>query len=103
MPRSFIGFRSLLRKARLLRCPRTARSNVHPEYASARGFFARLASGTFLIRLQDGWRRAGEFVDLKEVYPPVPDADKIQFVEMDDLGEKAYAKKKQEYKKLFLR
>ena len=47
--------------------------------------------------------KAGEFVDLKEVYPPVPDADKIQFVEMDDLGEKAYAKKKQEYKKLFLR
>ena len=64
---------------------------------------ARLASGTFLIRLQDGWRRAGEFVYLKEVYPPVPDADKIQFVERDDLGEKADAKKKQEYKKLFLR
>jgi hypothetical protein len=37
--------------------------------------------------------KAGEFVDLKEVYPPVPDADKIQIVEMDDLGEKAYAKK----------
>jgi hypothetical protein len=47
--------------------------------------------------------KAGEFVDLKEVYPPVPDADKIQIVEMDDLSEKAYAKKKQEYKKLFLR
>ena len=47
--------------------------------------------------------KAGEFVDLKEVYPPVPDADKIQIVEMDDLGEKAYAKKKQEYQKLFLR
>ena len=38
--------------------------------------------------------KAGEFVDLKEVYPPVPDADKIQFVEMDDLGEKAYEKSK---------
>ena len=47
--------------------------------------------------------KAGEFVDEKEVYPPVPDADKIQFIEMDDLGEKAYAKKRQEYKKLFLR
>ena len=47
--------------------------------------------------------KAGEFVDLKEVYPPVPDADKIQIVEMDDLGEKADAKKKQEYQKLFLR
>ena len=47
--------------------------------------------------------KAGEFVKLKGVYPPVPDADKIQFVEMDDLGEKAYAKKKKEYQKLFLR
>ena len=46
-----------------------------------------------MIRLQDGWRRAGEFVYLKEVYPPVPDADKIQFVERDDLREKADAKK----------
>ena len=72
-------------------CARTARSNVHPEYAFARGFFARLASGTLLIRLQDGWRR------------PVPDTDKIEFVEMDDLGEKAYARKKKEYQKLSLR
>jgi hypothetical protein len=46
--------------------------------------------------------KAGEFVDLKEVYPPVPDADKIQFVETDDLGEKAYAKKKQELQKIVL-
>jgi iron(III) transport system substrate-binding protein len=47
--------------------------------------------------------KAGEFVNRKGVYPPVPDADKIQFVEMDDLGEKAYAGKKKEYQKLFLR
>jgi len=47
--------------------------------------------------------KAGEFVNRKGVYPPVPDADKIQFVEMDDLGEKAYAEKKKEYQKLFLR
>ena len=31
--------------------------------------------------------KAGEFVNRKGVYPPVPDADKIKFVEMDDLGE----------------
>jgi hypothetical protein len=42
--------------------------------------------------------KAGEFVNLKGVYPPVPDADKIQFVEMDDLGEKAYAKKRKNTK-----
>lgn len=47
--------------------------------------------------------KAGEFVNRKGVYPPVPDADKIQFVEMDDLGEKAYAEKRKEFQKLFLR
>ena len=46
--------------------------------------------------------RAGEFVNRKGVYPPVPDADKIQFVEMDDLGEKIYAEKRKEFHKLFL-
>jgi len=46
--------------------------------------------------------KAGEFVNRKGVYPPVPDADKIQFVEMDDLGEKIYAEKRREYQKLFL-
>jgi iron(III) transport system substrate-binding protein len=47
--------------------------------------------------------KAGEFVNRKGVYPPVPDADKIQFVEMDDLGEKLYAEKRKEFQKLFLR
>ena len=47
--------------------------------------------------------KAGEFVNRKGVYPPVPDADKIQFVEMDDLGEKVYAEKRKEFQKLFLR
>jgi len=47
--------------------------------------------------------KAGEFVNRKGVYPPVPDADKIQFVEMDDLGEKMYAEKRKEFHKLFLR
>jgi iron(III) transport system substrate-binding protein len=47
--------------------------------------------------------KAGEFVNRKGVYPPVPDADKIQFIEMDDLGEKIYAEKRKEFHKLFLR
>ncbi len=45
--------------------------------------------------------KAGEFVNRKGVFPPVPDADKIQFVEMDDLGEKVYAEKRKEFRKLF--
>lgn len=45
--------------------------------------------------------KAGEFVNRKGVYPPVPDADKIQFIEMDDLGEKVYTEKRKEFQKLF--
>jgi hypothetical protein len=47
------SFRTLLKKAHLFRCARTTHSNVPPEYACARGFIARLASGTFLIRLRE--------------------------------------------------
>jgi len=45
----------------------------------------------------------GEFVNLKGVYPPLPDADKIQFVQMDGLSKKEYAAKKKEYQKIFLK
>ena len=44
----------------------------------------------------------GEFVNRKGVYPPLPDAEKIQFVQMIDLDEKGYAEKKKEYTKIFL-
>jgi hypothetical protein len=44
---------SLLKKAHLFRCARITHSNVPPEYACVREFIARLASGTFLIRLQE--------------------------------------------------
>ncbi|OGQ76265.1 MAG: hypothetical protein A3G40_14615 [Deltaproteobacteria bacterium RIFCSPLOWO2_12_FULL_57_22] len=47
--------------------------------------------------------KMGEFVNRKGIYPPLPDADRIQFVPMDDLGPKAYAEKKKEYKEIFLR
>jgi iron(III) transport system substrate-binding protein len=45
----------------------------------------------------------GEFVNRKGIYPPLPDADKIQFVEMKDLDSKAFAEKKKEYQQIFLR
>ena len=45
--------------------------------------------------------KAGEFVNRKGVYPPVPDADKIKFVEMDDLGESFYAERRRDLQKLF--
>src|ERR1700752_628723 len=35
--------------------------------------------------------KLGEFVNRKGIYPPLPDADKIQFVEMYDLDSKKFA------------
>ena len=45
----------------------------------------------------------GEFVTRKGIYPPIPDADKIELVEMIDMDKKAYGEKMAEYRKLFLR
>ncbi len=42
----------LLKKTHMLRCAQSPRSNVPPKYASARQFFARLASEIFLTSLQ---------------------------------------------------
>jgi ABC-type Fe3+ transport system substrate-binding protein len=43
----------------------------------------------------------GEFVNRKGIKPPLPDADKIEFVEMLDLDKNAYQEKSREYGKLF--
>ncbi len=44
----------------------------------------------------------GEFVTRKGIYPPIPDADKIELVEMIDMDKKTYAEKMAEYRKIFL-
>lgn len=44
----------------------------------------------------------GEFVNRKGIYPPLPDADKIQVVEMVEMDKKAFADKMREYQKIFL-
>jgi iron(III) transport system substrate-binding protein len=44
----------------------------------------------------------GEFVTRKGIHPPIADADKIKFTEMDHLDEAGFAEKKKEYQKLFL-
>jgi iron(III) transport system substrate-binding protein len=51
------------------------------------------------LRLMAG---IGEFVTRKGIYPPLPDADKIEMVEMDEMDKKAFAEKMQEYRKIFL-
>jgi iron(III) transport system substrate-binding protein len=43
----------------------------------------------------------GEFVTRKGIYPPIPDADKIEIVEMDELDVQGFAEKRKEYRKIF--
>ncbi len=45
----------LLKKTHMLRCAQSPRSDVPPKYASARRFFARLASEIFLTSLQSAF------------------------------------------------
>jgi iron(III) transport system substrate-binding protein len=45
--------------------------------------------------------KMGEFVNRKGIYPPLPEADKIQFVPMDDFSKNEYAEKRKEFQKLF--
>jgi hypothetical protein len=45
----------------------------------------------------------GEFITRKGIYPPIPDADKIEIVQMADMDKKAFAEKMAEYRKIFLR
>jgi iron(III) transport system substrate-binding protein len=45
----------------------------------------------------------GEFVTRKGIYPPLPDADKIEMLEMDEMDQKAFAEKMAEYGKIFLK
>jgi iron(III) transport system substrate-binding protein len=43
----------------------------------------------------------GEFVTRKGIYPPIPEADKIQIVEMDELDTQGFAEKRKEFRKIF--
>jgi ABC-type Fe3+ transport system substrate-binding protein len=45
--------------------------------------------------------RMGEFVNRKGIYPPLPDADKIRFVPMEDFSIQEYADKRKEFQKMF--
>ncbi|HSF59867.1 MAG TPA: extracellular solute-binding protein [Candidatus Binatia bacterium] len=44
----------------------------------------------------------GEFVNRKGIHPPLPDADKIKFVQMYQFGKEDFERKKKEYQKIFL-
>jgi iron(III) transport system substrate-binding protein len=47
--------------------------------------------------------KEGEFVTRAGIYPPLPGADKIRFVQMDELASKQYAALKKQYEELFVR
>ena len=47
--------------------------------------------------------QAGEFPNRKGIYPPLPGADKIQYVQMEVLEAKAFEEKKKEFGKIFLK
>ena len=47
--------------------------------------------------------QSGEFVNRKGIYPPLPGAEKIQYVQMEVLEAKAFEEKKREFGKIFLR
>ena len=46
--------------------------------------------------------KSGEFVNRKGIYPPLPDPDKIKFVQIYQFGKEDYETKKKEYQKIFL-
>jgi iron(III) transport system substrate-binding protein len=46
---------------------------------------------------------SGEFVNRKGIYPPLPGAEKIQYVQMEVLEAKAFEEKKRELGKIFLK
>lgn len=68
----------------------------HPNAGKA---FIDFFLGEEGLRLMAG---IGEFVTRKGIYPPLPDADKIQLVQLVEMDQKAFAEKMAEYKKIFL-
>ena len=48
------------------------------------------------------YRQTDEFVSRVGIYPPLPDAEKVQFVAMNEPDKKGDADQKSEYRKLYL-
>lgn len=69
----------------------------HPDSGEA---FIDFFLGEESLKLMAG---VGEFVTRKGIYPPLPDADKIETIEMDELDQKGFAQKMAEYGKIFLK
>jgi iron(III) transport system substrate-binding protein len=70
-----------------------------PPHSNAGKAFIDFFLGEEGLKIMAG---IGEFVTRKGIYPPLPDADKIELVEMIDMDKKAYSEKMAEYRKIFL-
>ena len=70
-----------------------------PPHPNAGKAFVDFFLGEEGLRLMAG---IGEFVTRKGIYPPLPDADKMEMVEMDELDQKGFTEKMAEYRKIFL-
>jgi iron(III) transport system substrate-binding protein len=70
-----------------------------PPHPNAGKAFIDFFLGEEGLRLMAG---IGEFVTRKGIYPPLPDADKIEMVEMDEMDQKGFGEKMAEYRKIFL-
>jgi iron(III) transport system substrate-binding protein len=70
-----------------------------PPHPNAGKAFIDFFLGGDGLRLMAG---IGEFVTRTGIYPPLPDADKIEMVEMEELDQKGFAEKMAEYRKIFL-
>lgn len=70
---------------------------VHPNAAKA--FIDFFLSDQSMKRMA----QLGEFVNRKGIYPPLPGADKIQFVQMNDFNGKGFAQLKKDYAQIFVR
>src|SRR5687768_5861993 len=69
---------------------------LHPNAGKA---FIDYFLGEESLRIMAG---IGEFVTRKGIYPPLPDADKIELVDMVEMDKKTFTEKMAEYKKIFL-
>ena len=73
--------------------------NKAPHPNAGKAFIDYFLSGENMALIA----KLGEFVNRKGINPPIAEADKIQFVEMDNLDTKLFAEKKKEYQQIFLR
>jgi iron(III) transport system substrate-binding protein len=72
-------------------------SNKSPRPSAGKAFIDYLLGEESMKILA----KMGEFVNRRGIYPPLPDADKIQFVAMDDFSMKEYGDKRKDFQKLF--